>query len=143
MALRIKELCKEKHTTMADVAKKIGIHAVTLTQSLNGNPTLSRLQEVADVLEVDVSELFEQPVKESVYGCLYVNGKPVVLYTKEDLLKVLKSLRILTVKTETVDEMKYFVKDVAEMAPNELDINVQYRAKNLNKLIEQEEGSGQ
>lgn len=89
MALRIKELCKEKHTTMADVASKIGIHAVTLTQSLNGNPTLSRLQEVADVLDVDVSELFVQPVKESVYGCLYVNGKPHIVNSKEEVLQLL------------------------------------------------------
>ena len=89
MALRIKELCKEKHITMADVAKKIGIHAVTLTQSLNGNPTMSRLQEVADVLGVDISELFVHPVKESVYGCLYVNGKPHIVNNKEEVFRLL------------------------------------------------------
>ena len=89
MALRIKELCKEKHITMAELANKMHIHPVTLTQSLNGNPTLNRLQEVAQVLGVDVSELFEQPQKESIYGVLYVNGNPVIVNSREDIEGVL------------------------------------------------------
>ena len=92
MALRIKELCKEKHTTLAEVASKIGIHQVTLTQSLNGNPTLSRLQEVAEVLGVDVSDLFVHPVSNSVFGCLYVNGKPIIVNGKQEVIELLNSL---------------------------------------------------
>ena len=92
MALRIKELCKEKNITMAKIATEIGISPITLSQSLNGNPTLSRLQEVADILGVSVPELFEQPIKESVYGCLYVNGKPLLIHSKEDLGKIIKAL---------------------------------------------------
>jgi transcriptional regulator with XRE-family HTH domain len=92
MALRIKELCKEKHITMAELAGKIGINPVTLTQSLNGNPTLNRLQEVADSLGVDISELFVQPIKESVFGCLYINGKPTIVNSKEQVLTLLKDV---------------------------------------------------
>lgn len=93
MALRrIKELCKEKHITMAEIAAKIGIKPITLSQSLNGNPTLSRLQEVASALGVDISELFEQPVKSKVFGCLYLNGEPVIIESKEDVEKLLKKL---------------------------------------------------
>lgn len=90
MALRIKDLCKEKHITMAEIAAKIGINPITLSQSLNGNPTLSRLQEVADVLGVDVGELFSQPVREDIYGCIYVKGKPIIVNSKEDILKILE-----------------------------------------------------
>lgn len=92
MALRIKEICKEKSITMKEIAERIGINPITLTQSLNGNPTLSRLQEVADILGVDVSELFEQPIKESIYGCLWVNGKPVVVNRKEEIQALLKEM---------------------------------------------------
>ena len=91
MALRIKELCKEKHITMAEIAAKIGINPITLSQSLNGNPTLSRLQEVASALGVNVSELFEQPIKESMYGCIYVNGSPVIVNNKEEIEVLLKN----------------------------------------------------
>lgn len=90
MALRIKELCREKHITMADIASKIGIHPITLSQSLNGNPTLSRLQEVADALGVDVAELFAHPVKDSMYGCIYVNGTPVIVNNREEIDALLK-----------------------------------------------------
>lgn len=41
-----------------DLAKRLGISDVALRQSLNGNPTISRLQEVADVLGVELYELF-------------------------------------------------------------------------------------
>lgn len=85
MALQIKELCREKHITMAEIASKIGITPITLSQSLNGNPTLSRLKEVADALGVDVGELFEQPVRESMYGCIYVNGSPVIVKNREEI----------------------------------------------------------
>ena len=92
MALRIKEICKEKHMTLAEVAAKIGINPITLTQSLNGNPTLNRLQEVADILEVDISELFVPVVKNTVYGCLYVNGRPFVVNSKNEILTLLKDI---------------------------------------------------
>lgn len=93
MALRIKELCREKHITMAEISERIGINPVTLSQSLNGNPTLSRLQEVADILGVSVPDLFEQPVSKPIYGCLYVNGVPNVVNSKDEIEELLKNLK--------------------------------------------------
>ena len=92
MALKIKELCKEKNITMAEIAKKIGIQQIALSQSLNGNPTLSRLQEVARILGVSVPELFDQKLEQSVYGCLYIKGKPRIINDKDELLKLVKEL---------------------------------------------------
>lgn len=92
MALRIKELCKEKHITMAEIAEKIGINPITLSQSLNGNPTLNRLTEVANALGVDVSELFEQPVDKRLHGVLYVNGAPVIVNNKQDIEDILRKV---------------------------------------------------
>lgn len=94
MALRIKELCKEKQITMKEIAEKLGINPITLSQSLNGNPTLSRLQEVADILGVSVPELFEatRPVPNDIHGCIYVEGVPRLITCKEDLTKLEKEL---------------------------------------------------
>lgn len=92
MALKIKEICKVKGITMAKIAETLNISPVTLSQSLNGNPTLGRLQEVADILGVDVAELFEQPHNNSVYGCLYVNGVPHVVNNKEEILKIIEKI---------------------------------------------------
>ena len=94
MALRIKELCKEKQITMKEIAEKLGINPITLSQSLNGNPTLSRLQEVASILGVSVPELFETrgPVSKEIHGCIYVEGAPLLITSKEDLSNLLNEL---------------------------------------------------
>ena len=91
MALRIKELCKEKQITMKEIAEKLGINPITLSQSLNGNPTLSRLQEVADILGVSIPELFEKTseISKNVHGCIYVDGEAHLIRNVEDIEKLL------------------------------------------------------
>ena len=93
MPLKIKDVARSKGMTMAQIADKLGINPITLSQSLNGNPTLSRLTEVANVLGVDVSELFVQPQgKQVIHGCFFVDGDPVIVNSKEELLKLAKTL---------------------------------------------------
>lgn len=92
MALRIKEVCKEKEMTMAEIAKILGISPVTLSQSLNGNPTLSRLTEVADALGVDVSELFVKNTAE-LQGCVFYQGKTHVIESIADIEALLSEIK--------------------------------------------------
>lgn len=77
--------------SMGDLAEKMGISPVTLSQSLNRNPTLGRLTEVANILEVDVADLFSP--RENVHGCLFVNGKAVVINSKEELFELFEKIR--------------------------------------------------
>lgn len=87
MELRVVELAHAKGLTMADIAKQIGISRVNLSNSLNGNPTLSRLSEVAKILDVEVSELFKPSVTSyAVSGYLEFNGRIV----KVDSLDAIK-----------------------------------------------------
>ena len=58
MALRIKEILKEKGQTQKDLAQRMGVAEISLSRSINGNPNLETLQKIADALEVDISELF-------------------------------------------------------------------------------------
>ena len=94
MALKIREVARSKGMTMAQIAEKLGINPITLSQSLNGNPTLSRLTEVANVLGVDVSELFVSPRagREEIHGCLFIDGDPVIVNNKDELLTLAKAL---------------------------------------------------
>lgn len=92
MGLRIKELAKEHGYPLEAVASHLNISPVSLSQSLNGNPTLKRLEEVAEAFGVDVSELFEKPKKKEVHGCLYVDGKPMLVKNKHDIKVVLSEL---------------------------------------------------
>ena len=92
MGLIIKEVCKAKNIPLVEVAKRIGISPVSLSQSLNGNPTLSRLEEVASVLGVDVSELFESASGPEIHGCIYVNGRSVQIKSRKDIEELLGNL---------------------------------------------------
>ena len=93
MPLKIKDVAKSKGMTMAQIAERLGINPITLSQSLNGNPTLSRLTEVANVLGVDVSELFVQPRgKLDIHGCIVVDGDPVIVNNKEELLMLINTI---------------------------------------------------
>ena len=64
--MRIKEVCKEKGITVSQLAEKMGIKQESLSRAINGNPTLETLERIANALEVDITELFEQPKKDSV-----------------------------------------------------------------------------
>lgn len=84
MGLRIKEICKDKGISMGALADKLGITSVSLSQCLSGNPSLKRLQEIADVLEVDLVELFEQPT-DVIQGCIFVGSEAYIIKSKTDL----------------------------------------------------------
>ena len=61
MNLIIKKVCKEKGWTVAKLADAMGVEAVTMSRTINGNPKLKTLQRIAAVLEVHITDLFEQP----------------------------------------------------------------------------------
>ena len=71
--LRIQQLAKQRKMTMIQLAEKIGIDRVNLYNSIKGNPTLNRLREIADALDVPVAELFE-PEGVDVRGYVEING---------------------------------------------------------------------
>lgn len=77
MNFRIKEICREKGIMLKDLAGMIGITEVGLSKSLNGNPNISRLEEIATALGVPVTELFDMP-KEGVIHCPHC-GKEIKL----------------------------------------------------------------
>lgn len=60
----IKKIAKEKGYTMAKIADELGINRVTLAQSLNGNPTLHKLQDIASVLDCSVGDFFRDEMAE-------------------------------------------------------------------------------
>ena len=63
MALRIKEIIKEKGMTVQTLADKMGINRVGLSNHINGNPSVAVLEKIAAALEVPIQELFEKVFK--------------------------------------------------------------------------------
>lgn len=94
MKLRTAHIARMKNIPMKDIASRLGITPESLSASLNGNPKLSRLEEVAEILEVPVSALFEpQPLKPVLQGYVGLYGR---IYT----IRCLKDLRDLVKEAE-------------------------------------------
>ncbi len=72
--LRIKEVAKSKGITITELAEKMGVTQVTLSRTINGNPTIETLLKIANVLEVDVRELIE-PTEQSNLTEIYIKEK--------------------------------------------------------------------
>lgn len=59
--LRIKEVIKEQGFTQLEIADKLGISRVALAQQIGGKPSLTTLEKIANILNVDVWELLVSP----------------------------------------------------------------------------------
>lgn len=93
MELRVVEIAHSKGLTMADIAKQIGISRVNLSNSLNGNPTLSRLTEVAKILGVEVPELFKPTsTGKTVQGYLEYDGSIVKIDSLGDIKRFISEV---------------------------------------------------
>ena len=69
MKERVKFLLKQKGMTAKGLSEKIGISEAALSLSLSGNPTLSRLQEIAKALGVEVCDLFNSSSNTGGLSC--------------------------------------------------------------------------
>ena len=61
--MNIKGVIREKGYTIEQVALKIGVSRVSLTQSLSKNPTVNTLQRVADAIGCRVVDFFADEVE--------------------------------------------------------------------------------
>lgn len=71
--LRVKELLKSRGLTAKDLASRLGISEAALSSSLSGNPTLDRLNAIAEALGVPVTELFV-PTPTDTLRCPHCGG---------------------------------------------------------------------
>lgn len=76
--LRVKEICKEKNMTLADLAEKMNISASALSQNLK-KPSFDTLVKLANCLDVEVAELFTS--SKSTITCPHC-GKPIHIEIK-------------------------------------------------------------
>lgn len=47
-----------RNTTQKELAEKLGVSEVTLSRASNGNTSLPLLEKIANVLDIEVAELF-------------------------------------------------------------------------------------
>jgi transcriptional regulator with XRE-family HTH domain len=91
--LRIKELLKLRGMTLNQLAERMNLHRVNLSSSINGNPTLERLKEIAKILEVNVSDLFSKPDLIEVNGYLEFEEEIYKITKLSDLESIVEKIK--------------------------------------------------
>ena len=92
--LRVKQIAKDKGLTLAKLAEMLNVHPVNLSSALNGNPTLSTLSKIAEVLEVEIADLFEKENKPSIYGFVKVGSEVLEITTIGDLEQAIVKAKV-------------------------------------------------
>jgi transcriptional regulator with XRE-family HTH domain len=62
----IDRLLKDRKLSKTDIAKKMGLSRESLYRILSGNPTLENIQKLAGAIGVPISDLFEQPIENTL-----------------------------------------------------------------------------
>ena len=62
--IKIKEIMQEKGISVTQMSEKLGVTRQSLYRCLNGNPTMNRLKEIADILDVSPKDLFGDEKKD-------------------------------------------------------------------------------
>jgi transcriptional regulator with XRE-family HTH domain len=67
---KVKAILQNKNMTQIDLAAKLKVQPETLSRTINGNPTLKSLTDIAKALDIEVVELFSknQPTGHIEYG---------------------------------------------------------------------------
>lgn len=92
MRFRILELCKEAGINQTELADKIGLSRVGLSKAINGNPTISTLEKIADALGVPVTELFEKSNTGDIVGFVKVGDTVHEVKSAEDVKNLAERL---------------------------------------------------
>ena len=69
----LKDLCRLKGLSLTDVANRMGTSPSNLLSSVKGNPTVSKIQDIADALNVSISELLTAKPEKSL-GLAIIGG---------------------------------------------------------------------
>ncbi len=66
LASRVKELCTDKGIQLKELAFIMNVKPESLSRTLNGNPQLSSLENIAKALNVGVADLFADKTKNNI-----------------------------------------------------------------------------
>lgn len=96
MEFRIKELLDQKGMSASSLCEAVGITTPTMSNINRGKqkPSLSLLEKIAKVLDVEIWELFERSSENKIKidGFIEINGEICRIKTKEDLLRLIEKL---------------------------------------------------
>ena len=85
----IKDLLDERNMSFKELSDKLGVDRNNLYNSLTkGNPTLQRLEAVANALNVPVWRLFTTDNKAEIYGSVVYKDEVYGIRSKQDVINL-------------------------------------------------------
>ena len=109
MELRVKEICKEQGITLQTLAERLGINRVNLSVSINGNPTLEKMIEIASALGVPVNDLLPEPQKKRIRGYIELDNQVIKIQSIKDLERIIDNYEKFEI--DLTKQGKYNLKD--------------------------------
>ena len=109
MELRVKEICKTQGITLQTLAERLGINRVNLSVSINGNPTLEKMNEIANALGVTVNDLLPEPQRKTIKGYIELDGQIIKIQNINDLKQVIQDFEKFEI--DLTKQKKYNIKD--------------------------------
>lgn len=70
----LREICRRKGLRLSDVADRMGSGQSNLVSSVKGNPSLAKLEDIADALQVSIAELLTKR-PEKALGLVLIDGE--------------------------------------------------------------------
>ncbi len=91
----VRLLCRKQGITMRQLAEKMQIAPESLSRAINGNPTLSTIQSIANNLNVEVATLFNSRLAQTDLTAIVVfRGKTLVTDNINSLLDFATEINI-------------------------------------------------
>lgn len=66
LANRVKEICADKGIQLKELAAIMDVKPESLSRTLNGNPQLSSLENIAKALNIGIADLFADKVENNI-----------------------------------------------------------------------------
>ena len=89
--LRIEEILKERGITKTDFANQMGVRKQNIRQILETND-LRKLEKAASILNLKISDLWEQDNKERINGYVEVDNEIYKITNRADVINLLNKI---------------------------------------------------
>lgn len=98
--LRVQEICKQQGITMQDLAKRMGVTYQALYAAVSGNPTIGKLGEIANALNVHIADLLPMEQELDFIALIDYKGKLSKATTIKNLEKIIEQIKIESMNAE-------------------------------------------
>ena len=87
------DLLKERGISKAEFAKAMGVMPQN-TNKLVGTKNICTLTSIANYLDIPLPVILfgNEEAEQDIHGCIYINSKPHLINSKEDIESILKDI---------------------------------------------------